>query len=325
MNYCGVPCFRHVGATEKEHLQYAYNEYYFLTDPDEFIFQHRANDDDKQLLETPVTLDQFVDMPFVKSIFFNHGLQFNGPMTAVLYTDNNGNTEVKIRLSVAKNIEFRPVLLYANTKRRNETEFRGAKLERFVFHSIVDDLALFSVQVPEPGSYLLELFVGTFDDDTVTDACGFRIVCEKMLSEACPLPESADAEWGPRRGEQRFGFKALTHVDGVVRVDKDLEMKFQLPHELSFELHLNTNGIDDSTTLDQYVDCIHDADVITIRVNPSQAGQYRLDIYARQEYATGESTIAHACKYLLNVTRRYKRRTLDLARCRTMYTGPWRR
>ena len=312
-----------MGATEKENLHYAYNEYYFLTDPDEFIHQHRAIDVKKQLLKKPITLEQFVDLPFVKSVFFNHGLQFDRPMTAVLHTDNKGNTEVKVRLSFSKDIEFRPFLLYADSTKRNDTEFCGAKLERFVFHSIVDGLALFSLQVPEPGTYLLELFVGTFDDETVKGACGFKIVCEKSTKEACPLPNCADAEWGPRKGEYLFGFKALTHPDGLIDVDNDLELKFQLPGKLRFLCQLHLDGVEDSM-LEQYVDVMHD-DVVTVKVNPPQAGQYRLDIYAQREDVAGNNTLAFACKYLLNVTRRYKRKTLDMSTQRITFVGPWRR
>ena len=299
----------------RDFLQYEYNEYYFLPDPDEFIFQYRAKDDDKQLLKTPVTLDQFEDMPSVKSIFFTHGLQFDGPLMAVLHTDANGITEVNIRLSFAKNIKLSCTLRHAESTRRDETEFRGAKLERFVFHSIVDDLALFRVQVPEPGSYLLELFVSRFDAGTLNGACVFKIVCDASGVAACPLPNCAGTEWGPRRGEHRFGFKALTHVNGIVNVDKDLEMVFTLPTKLGFLYELHKNGVIDSV-LENYVNLIVTDDSLTIEVTLPPAGQYGLEIYAQKEDAVDKKKFAYACKYLLNVTSPGGRNT---------FVGPWLR
>ena len=302
--------------TEKqEHLHYEYDEYYFLTEPEEFIHQHRASDYEKQLLKTPVTLEQFVEMPVVKSVFFNHGLQFDRPMKAVLHTDNMGNTEVKVRLSFDKNIKFRPVLLYTDSTKRNDTEFRGAKLNRFVFFSIVDGLALFSLQVPEQGTYLLQLFVGTFEKSTMAGACSFKIVCAKSTSEACPLPKCPDSEWGPRRGEHLFGFKALTHLDGVVNVDNDLEMNFKLPTKLRFLYELHKNGVEDST-LEKFVNLSVSDDVLTVKVNQPQSGQYGLEIYAQKEDAAKKNSYAYACKYLLNVARRNET---------TTFIGPWRR
>ena len=300
---------------KSEDLQYRYDEFYFLTDPDEVINMHRADDEDKQLLKKPVTLEQFVDMPFVSSIFFKNGLQFDPPVKAVLYTDNKGSIEVKVRLSSAKDIQFVHHLLYTDCRRRSDTEFRGAELQRFVFHSIVDGLALFSVQVPEPGTYSLEVFVSTLSEKTANHACEFKIVCEKSTSEACPLPKCPDTEWGPRRGEHLFGFKAVTHLDGVVSVDNDLDMKFKLPTKLRFVCKLHKDGVEDST-LEKFVNFTVSDDVLIVKVNPPQAGQYGLEIYAQKEDEAENNSYAYACKYLLNVARQNET---------TTFVGPWRR
>ncbi|KAI0236646.1 Hillarin, partial [Lamellibrachia satsuma] len=102
-----------------EDLHYKYDEFYFFADPDEFIHMHRADDEEKQLLKKPVTLEQFVEMPFMKPVFFQKGLQFDRPMKAVLYTDNKGSIEVKVRLSSAKDITFLYNLLYADSRKQS--------------------------------------------------------------------------------------------------------------------------------------------------------------------------------------------------------------
>ena len=276
---------------------------------------HRADDEEKQLLKKPVTLEQFVDMPFVWSTVFKNGLQLDPPLKAVLHTDNKGSIEVKVRLSSAKDIQFVYHLLYADSRKRSDTEFRGAKLGRFVFHSIVDGLALFSVQVPEPGTYSLEVFIGTLSEKTTRKACDFKIVCEKSTSEACPLPKCHHIEWGPRRGEHLFGFKAVTHLDGVVGVDNDLEMNFKLPTKLCFVCQLHKDGVEDST-LEKFVNFTVSDDVLTVKVNPPQSGQYGLEIYVQKEDEAENNSYAYACKYLLNVARQNET---------TTFVGPWRR
>ena len=94
-------------------------------------------------------------MPFVKSGFFDLGLKFDEPTAAVLNTDSRGNVEVKIRLPSAENFTFRQKLSYADSTMRDRTDYDGKKLDQFVSRSIIDGLVLFSVQVPEPGSYFL--------------------------------------------------------------------------------------------------------------------------------------------------------------------------
>ena len=83
---------------DRDKIRYQYDEHYFLTDPDEFIQEFRARDPDWQLLETPVSLDDFEALPFVRSVFFHYGLEFIEPPRSVLYADNKGGAEVKINV-----------------------------------------------------------------------------------------------------------------------------------------------------------------------------------------------------------------------------------
>ena len=262
---------------------------------------HRANDEEKQLLKQPVALDQFISMPFVKSIFFLHGLKFDKPTAAVLNTDSKGNTEVKVRLSSAESVKLTHKLTYSDAKNGDIAEFGGMNLNQFVFHSVVDGLALYSVQVPKRGSFLLQLFAGAATADSLDLACSFKIVCKSLVVKASPLPCCAGTEWGPRRGERLFGFKALTHHDGAVKVNGNLEMKFALPTKLRFLCKLHRNGVN-SKALQQCVNVDVSDNSLVVKVNLPKAGQYALEIYAQKPDASDKTEFANACKYLLNAT-----------------------
>jgi len=41
---------------------------------------------------------------------------------------------------------------------------QGSKMERFVFHNVADNVALFSVHIPVPASYFFEIFSNKIDD-----------------------------------------------------------------------------------------------------------------------------------------------------------------
>ena len=164
--------------------KYLHNDFYFLTDPDEFIFKLRADDDEKQLLKQPVTLDQFVDMPYTWSPFFLLGLKFDEPTSAVLNTDSRGNVEVKIRLPSAETIQFAHKLSYADSTTQDRTDYDSKKLNQFVSCSIDGRLALFSVHVPEPGSYFLLVYAASCGATVADGACMFKIVYVEPISEA---------------------------------------------------------------------------------------------------------------------------------------------
>ena len=63
-------------------------------------------------------------------------------------------------------------LYFADRERRTQTEFRGVKLDRFVYHSLSDGCALFSVHVPSPGDYFLEIFANKVCVCVCVSVCG---------------------------------------------------------------------------------------------------------------------------------------------------------
>ena len=303
---------------KKDKIRYQYDEHYFLTDPDEFIQEFWAQDPEWQLLERPVTLDEFEAMPFVRSVFFHYGLEFVEPMKAVLMTDNRGGAEVKIGVppELAEDLVFHYQLRFADRDMRDLVEYKKAKLERFVYHTLVDGYALFSIHVPTPASYFLEVFAIKIDDSNrISDdpnatmmpfrlkcACKFKIVCEELSGKMHPLPNCASGEWGPSKGTRHFGLVPESHRGGVTTVDNDVEIRFKLQRPLYFLCKLRLNGAEDHALEKFVAHSVHDG-TLTVRVRPPQPGQYGLDIYARPEDATNNQSLAHACKYLLNCTR----------------------
>ena len=311
------PAEKPVKSSKQDKIRYQYDEHYFLTDPDEFIQEFWAMHPEWQLLERPITLEEFESMPFVRSVFFHYALEFDKSMKAQIHTDNKGGAEVRIRVPVeyTTDLVFHYQIRFSDRERRNDTEFKGAKLERFVFHSLVDGIALFSVHVPAPASYFLEIFANKIDESNkigddpnatmmpfrLKCACKFKIVCDELVGKMHPLPNSASGEWGPSKGARHFNLKAITHPTGVVNVEDEAEIRFKLPQALHFLCKLRMNGVEDHN-LERFVQHKVNDDILTIRVKPPKPGQYGLDLYARPEDATDNHTLAHACKYLLNCT-----------------------
>lgn len=49
---------------------YAYEEFYFLTDPEEFVYSHFPDEEAWQLLARPMTFDEFQKIAYLRSKFF---------------------------------------------------------------------------------------------------------------------------------------------------------------------------------------------------------------------------------------------------------------
>ncbi|KAK3096055.1 hypothetical protein FSP39_022576 [Pinctada imbricata] len=59
-----------------EEFHYQLDEYFFLPDPHQLIYTHYPDDSQWQLLERPVVLEEFENMPHMKPQFFKYGLEF---------------------------------------------------------------------------------------------------------------------------------------------------------------------------------------------------------------------------------------------------------
>jgi len=84
---------------KNDSLRYEYDDHYFLTDPREFIYEFFPLQEEWQLLKRPISLREFENLPFVRSLFFRYGLHFaDEGYGAVVYTDDTGAATVRIAM-----------------------------------------------------------------------------------------------------------------------------------------------------------------------------------------------------------------------------------
>ena len=63
----------------------AYDNSYFLAAPDEFIYENFPESEEWQLLDEPICISQFWDMPQCTAAFFKSNLRLNGSAASALY------------------------------------------------------------------------------------------------------------------------------------------------------------------------------------------------------------------------------------------------
>lgn len=128
------------GASAKnsnDSLRYEYDDHYFLTDPDEFIYEFFPLSPEWQLIKTrPITLGEFEQLPFVRSLFFKYGLYFpQQDIRSVLHTDSSGATTIKIGMPT----HMIPSLIFHYNLKYYDTDlehYEGVSLKRFVMQSV---------------------------------------------------------------------------------------------------------------------------------------------------------------------------------------------
>ncbi|KAK0065116.1 hillarin [Biomphalaria pfeifferi] len=308
-----------------DHIRYQYDEHYFMTNPDEFIQEFWPQDPKWQLLESPITLEEFEALPFVRSIFFQYKMRFEGHKLAVIHTDDKGGAKIIIRVPEEheNDLVFFYQLRFAEKEKAKETMYQGSPLERFVFQTMVDNTVTFSVHVPCPGQFFIEIFANKIDDSGRVEennasvapfklkcACKFKIVCETLSGKMHPLPNCAAGEWGPKKAQRHFGIIPLKTPKsefemekvGILTVEDNFELKFQIPHPYQFVAKLRMNHVE-SKVLDPFVNLTTEGTILSVYVSLPQPGQYGLDLFARPKGAVDTHSLSHACKYLINCTR----------------------
>lgn len=69
--------------------QHRFDDFYFLTDPDEFVHSHFPDEKKWQLLDVSISLEEFERRVFKTSAFFSLGLQLIQPRHAHIVTGQN--------------------------------------------------------------------------------------------------------------------------------------------------------------------------------------------------------------------------------------------
>lgn len=69
--------------------KYRFDDFYFLTDPEEFVHSHFPDKEKWQLLDVPIRLEEFERSVFKTSTFFSLGLQLLQPVQAHIVTGPN--------------------------------------------------------------------------------------------------------------------------------------------------------------------------------------------------------------------------------------------
>lgn len=299
-----------------------YQDHYFLTDPDKFIFEFFPVNPDWQLMDQPITLQEFEDLPLLRSTFFHFGLGLEGNAASIV--DCNDRGEVKLQLLSPPNVGFHYELSFFKSGNTSVSSKEGkVPLGRYLMMFTDGDTTTFHFLAPQKGTYLLDIFASTYpsyemcqkqEATKYINVCRFKINCADIDKVPIPLPDCAPGEWGPTKGVKLIGLLPLSHMYAVINAapDANVNLKEEKPLTLNMEFEMTRPMLDFLIRLHKNGESPYDKGVaigkrdaryrirdnnLLVDVKVPQDGQYGLDIFARE---TWEEKMVHCCKYLIN-------------------------
>ncbi|KAM6971799.1 LOW QUALITY PROTEIN: kyphoscoliosis peptidase-like [Aplochiton taeniatus] len=207
-----------------------YNDFYFLTDPEEFIDSHYPDEQRWQLLDPPISLKEFNGRVEKSPYFYKMGLQLLQPKQLKLLTDD-GEAFVSIKFSMATKFTY-TISQQHHDDNRPVNSSAG-------FLTVTMDTMRLRLTPPARGTYVVDIFASQLDSDNVSldYVCSFLLDCPRVkLTEE--LPENPSRVWGlqPNAGGCSHQAEAVVPDNtGSLRLDlqtsRPLTMVCKLTHK----------------------------------------------------------------------------------------------
>ncbi|KAH9504187.1 hypothetical protein Btru_065262 [Bulinus truncatus] len=286
-------------ATEGETL-HRINEFFFLTDPDQFILTHFPDDPKWQLLERPLSVGDFENHFYVRERFHILGLtEIDSTKTSCVVDTLDGEVEFCFGLPPERSSTYR--FKYMLYRSRGEAVERNVDLflDRFVLFEQRDNLLRFALRFPVKGSFKMDIYgLDVGDNSDVFDLCCTYIInCPHAKPNCLPLPDCPPLGWGPVAGTKAAGLTPVTHKQAEV-TSKDGYVEIRLAKDRALAFHqLLKHTVIDEATLSKYVITQIENDEIVVYLRLPQKGEYALELFAQ---GLGEEGAAsNALNYLI--------------------------
>ncbi len=182
-----------------------FDDHYFMTPPDEFVFDHLPEEESWQLLDRPLSQAQFEDLVYVESDFFNLGLKVierNGSIAA--------EGEVSISVYAPKDV----VMMAGLESEAEAIEGRTLCQREGENYEI-------RARFPEAGSYALRAYAKKKDDPGV-----YKSVMQYSINASSGVKSGYPLIFG-RFGEVRAHL--YRPLDGRLRAGQGYQFRIRAP------------------------------------------------------------------------------------------------
>lgn len=249
----------------KKNFVERFSDYYFLTPPDQFVYDHLPDDPEKQFLSPPVSKESYENLVNVEPIFFLCGLR--------LVSHREGIIRANKRLDIVVNAPAN-VMLLLQLLRDGQAQDPS---RTYVYRT--GDEATLTALFQESGTYILRLFVKqrASSENQYDKALDYQVRVDEPVSGSVVFPVLFEAF-------DEYGLKLTSNVERETGVDRNVSIDLSSSLDVGIMASLERNGtkLDDGYTFVQSEDGNHRITGIF-----PQPGKYLLTVYAKRKSESG--------------------------------------
>ena len=187
-----------------------FSEFYFLSQPQQFIYSHFPLDASWQLLKSPISFSEFDNLVLIKPEFFSNGLQLYSHKQAEISVDSYA----EVVLGIPSNIDVIA-----------KVSFHGQELEKYYYYwEREGDKTIIKTLFPKPGLYTLDIYAKTPNETSqYPQVLEYRINAAKGSNQRFPVFQKAFFD---------YHLKLNSHTQGVVYANGELKMTLKVPEKV---------------------------------------------------------------------------------------------
>ncbi|KAL3866306.1 hypothetical protein ACJMK2_043613 [Sinanodonta woodiana] len=274
------------------------NDYYFLTNPVEFIHVAFPDDEKWQLISQPWTFEQFADIPYCEEDYHKQEISIKSGFCGIL-TSKGGECDVIVQGK--KDTYFTYKLYFKHTESGKKIS-DDLQLTRYVVVMRESECWHFQVRFAETGVYKLEILGGGKGSAAHQSLCEFKMKGMEVKENCKAVPLNPAIGFGPCIDTERAGLKAVSHISAKVDVRrlKETVVSFHFLRQVTVEARLH--NIDyKCSELQTYIDQTISTNGVKIKVSVPKGGEYALQINTKDdEDDLASDEFENACNYLLS-------------------------
>ena len=281
-------------------------DFFFLTDPYEFIYFNLPDNREWQLLAQQIFKEMFHNLVALTPTFFIEQIATISEAKGIVET-GNGKASITVTLTDKHNLRvlFRIRRLVGITSIHKG---RDGELRNYCFLQNDDNKRILNTSLSDIGRYQIVLYILPAGRPNAEK----REICHYFLDVACPdfkanvLQYNPRVEYGPGSDTKRYGIATLSHHDAMIHTDEgELEIQFQCSQLDGISLHpeLSSRDIDQAQLKQYMLRSLTDDGFFTCYIRLPEAGRYLYKLMV-QDMNNG-NLVNVVCSYLITSTTAY--------------------